>query len=303
MRNYNTFLPVFYATHKGVSVPDYPDFERVENAWMNIFGLGKFETYQFLYSECRDITHFQQWMIDLKGEEFLNQAAVLFNDWQAGALNKTDVTYSLLTPSQLQHWEEQGYLKISGLVEDILCDHVKDLISSYFPDSWYHPHPDWHGLMLQVYQHPAMEAIRRHPVIFQLFAELYKTTQLVAGIEKLSFNPPETASWKFQGADLHWDIDFHKPHEYHIQGLMYVDDVPADRGPLLVVPGFHHQYPDFIQSFTSLDDAIVAMRKIVTPVPVTGRKGDVIVWRHTLPHAASANHSALPRFVQYLNFQ
>jgi len=302
------FLFVFYATHMGkkqqTAVPIYENFSHAEDIWMNIFGLGKFETYQFLYAECRDIDHFKSWIIDVKGAEFFHHATLQFNNWQASSSVSATISPTLLSPAQLLCWEQQGYLKISGLVEDVLCDAVKDLISDHLnlSDSWYPAHPDWHGLMLQVYQDARLEAIRKHPQVHRLFAELYNTLNIISNTDKLSFNPPETDSWKFKGSALHWDLDLSKPVEYYIQGLIYLDDVPEDRGPLILVPGFHHQFTDFIQSFSSLDEAIVAVRAVTSPIPVPGVKGDVVVWLSTLPHAASANHSTQPRFVQYLNF-
>ncbi|GAA3931317.1 phytanoyl-CoA dioxygenase [Chitinophaga oryziterrae] len=302
------FLFVFYATHMGkkqrTAIPVYENFEFTAGIWMNIFGLGKFETYQFLYAECRDVDHFKAWIIDLKGAEFFHHATLQFDNWLTSSSVADTISPVLLSPSQLSFWEQQGYLKISGLVEDTLCDDVKDLICTHLnlSSTWYPAHPDWHGLMLEVYQDARLEAIRKHPQVHQLFAELYNTHHIISNTDKLSFNPPETASWKFKGSNLHWDLDLSKPVEYYIQGLIYLDDVPEDRGPLLVVPGFHHQFADFIRPFSTLDDAMEAVRAVTSPIPVPGVKGDVVVWLNTLPHAASANRSSLPRFVQYLNF-
>ncbi|MCF3108064.1 hypothetical protein LL912_04665 [Niabella sp. CC-SYL272] len=86
----------------------------------------------------------------------------------------------ILTPEQWQHWQEQGYLKIGGLVPLVYCARVKQFICAYQgidlndPATWYPTHEHWHGLMLQVYQQPDMEAIRREPAVKQLFAELYQ---------------------------------------------------------------------------------------------------------------------------------
>jgi ectoine hydroxylase-related dioxygenase (phytanoyl-CoA dioxygenase family) len=44
------------------------------------------------------------------------------------------------------------------------------------------------------------------------------------------------------------------------------------------------------------------MQSTFTGIPVPGKKGDIVLWLQTLPHAASANHSDLPRFVQYISF-
>ncbi|RZM29936.1 MAG: hypothetical protein EOO88_02905 [Pedobacter sp.] len=263
----------------------------------------------FLYAECTSFNHFQAWLVELKGSEFLAQASVRFNEW----LNRqttVDVApeYKLLNNEQIQCWEEKGYLRVSDLVEPTLCEEVKMLICKHMglslsdPDSWYKAHPDWHGLMLQVYQDESIEAIRKHTNVYQLFSELYGSQHIIANTEKVSFNPPVTNSWKFRSGALHWDIDISKPIEYYIQGLIYLDDVPEDRGPLNVVPGVHLKFDEWTKSYATLDEAHEAMRSQMKAVPVPGKKGDIVVWRHTLPHAASANYSSLPRFVQYLSF-
>lgn len=309
-----TFLRVFYEVHQGKKqrdlTPAYPNFDRLENIWLSIYGLGKYETYYFLYAECRHFDHFNQWLVQLKGNDFLDKAKVQFDNWlaQQPETNTSAVWEQILSEEQLQFWEQYGYLKISDLVEPELCDDVKELICVHlginlsYPSTWYTPHPDWQGLMLQVYQDARQEAIRKHPNVHQLFSELYSGQKIIANTEKLSFNPPVTPNWPFRSGSLHWDIDLDRPIAYEVQGLIYLDDVPEDRGPLTLVPGVHHQFNEWIKNFKTLEDAHDVMRSQVQSMPVPGKKGDIIIWRNTLPHAASANYSHLPRFVQYLSF-
>ncbi|MFT3824004.1 MAG: phytanoyl-CoA dioxygenase family protein [Chitinophagaceae bacterium] len=310
------FLPVFYEYHQcikaGRPVPDYDDFVTIENIWLGVYGLGKFETYQFLYDQCSSLTHLQQWIIALKGKEHVETSVTAFDEWikqkTITQVHSTAPKNTILNNAQWQHWRQQGYVIISNLVAPDLCDAVCRLIcmqlgaSLQAPETWYNDHPQWHGLMLQLYQHPDINAIRTLPVIQQLFVELYGTTDIIANTEKVSFNPPETDTWKFRHHQLHWDIDFTRADRYYIQGLVYLDDVPEDRGPLTVVPGFHHQFEDWIKTYPDPHEAQQAMQHTFTGTPVPGKKGDLILWLQTLPHAASANHSNLPRFVQYVSF-
>lgn len=309
----DAFLQVFYEIHQAKKQrslkPDYPNFDAAEDIFLSVYELGKYETYFFIYVECIDFDHFQAWLKKLKGIDFLQKAAAQFDVW----LNRettADIAFEhkLLAKEQIQFWEEQGYLRVSDLVEPALCEGVMDLICQHMElsllntDTWYKGHRDWHGLMLQVYQHESIEAIRKHANVYQLFSELYGSTNIIANTEKVSFNPPVTNEWKFSSGALHWDIDISKPIEYYIQGLIYLDDVPEDRGPLNVVPGMHLKFEEWIQGYPTLDEAHDAMRSQMRGTPVPGKKGDIVVWRHTLPHAASANHSLMPRFVQYLSF-
>lgn len=312
-----TFLPVFFEYHhnrkQGKPLPAFENFSYVENIWMIFYGLGRFETYQFLYMECTDIAHFKEWLTGLKGEKYLLEAAAAFYQWKEGkeegrAAVNADVTKGTLSAELRQHWEEHGYVRVSGVVDAHLCDAVSELICQHLgtdlsrPETWYSVHENWHGLMLQVYQDDRIAAIRTHPAVKEVFAELYGTDNIVARTEKVSFNPPETESWKFAHGILHWDVDLKEPERYYIQGLVYLNDVPEDRGPLVVVPGFHHRFDDWMQRYPDFQEAHLAMRKEVKAVPVHGKKGDLVLWLQTLPHAASANHSDLPRFVQYVSF-
>lgn len=309
-----TFLPVFYQHHMCLKqckpLPVFENYKQIENNWLNFYGLGLFETYHFIYSECNGQEHLEDWLIQLKGPEQIQQSAIAFNNWLYKQSSEVDSVpaQEILTAEQRQFWQQHGYIKVSGLVEDHLCDAVvahicKTLAADLSrPETWYPDNPAWHGLMLQEYQHPGIQAIRTVPAIHQLFAELYGTRQLIPRTEKVSFNPPETDFWKFRHASLHWDIDLSKGEYFDIQGLIYLNDVPENRGPLQVVPGFQHRFEDWITTWPDLHDAHQAMRESVTAVPVPGNKGDIVLWQQTLPHAASVNHSQLPRFVQYISF-
>ena len=308
------FLPVFYQYHQskkiGKAVPVPENYSNMENVWMSFHGLGMMEVFQFMYTECSSPVHLQEWLIALKGAQQVQEATAAFIQWtqQPNTVTDTTTDYNLLNDDQLQHWQEHGYLKVSGLVDEPLCDAVIQLICSELsvdlslPATWYSNNPSWHGLMLQVYQHESIHAIRTLSSIRGLFAELYNTSHIIANTEKVSFNPPETASWKFAHQKLHWDINFRTFDPYYIQGLVYLNDVPADRGALTVVPGFHLQFDEWMRQYPDAHHAQVQMQQTLSGTPIPGKKGDIILWRHTLPHAASANHSDLPRFVQYISF-
>ena len=307
------FLPVFYEHHRcvkaGVLPADVRGFVSIESVWMGLFGLGKLETYQFLYGRCSSVEELEDWIIHLKGEEQVQAAAAAFAQWMnGGTVSAAGLGRPMLSEEKLESWREQGYIVVSGLVDERLCDAVSGLICARLgvdlsrPETWYNSHPEWHGLMLQLYQDESIHAIRTLPSIFKLFAELYGSSGIVANTEKVSFNPPETPGWKFRHNKLHWDIDFTTPDPDYIQGLVYLNDVPEDRGPLTLVPGFHHRFEDWMRTYPDPDIAHQVMRNELTGMAVPGKKGDVVLWLQTLPHAASANHSDLPRFVQYISF-
>ncbi|TCC89605.1 phytanoyl-CoA dioxygenase family protein [Pedobacter hiemivivus] len=309
------FSKLLYETHQirksGVRNLADSDFDHIETIWLGIYGLGKFETYFFLYSECRDFEHFIDWVTLLKGQDFVNRADEQFKKWQnleKGPETTEVLSSNVLSAEQVKFWEENGYLRIPKVVDGASCDAVKHRICRYlnlhleFPETWYIPHPDWQGIMLQLYQNEEMEVIRQDPHIFDIFAALYKSTKIIPNTEKLGYNPPETQSWAFRHGNLHWDLDLSLPVTPHIQALVYLDDVPVERGPLHLVPGFNNKFKDWIRDFSSLDRAHEYMRITERSVPVPGEKGDLILWQNTIPHAAGKNQSDLPRFVQYISF-
>jgi hypothetical protein len=309
------FSKLLYETHQnrksGIQNLADSDFDHTETVWLGFYGLGKFETYFFLYSECRNFEHFTDWVTSLKGQDFVKRADEQFKKWQSSE-QETETTKvissSVLNGEQIRFWEENGYLRLPNVVDAARCDAVKQKICRYlnlhleFPETWYVPHSDWQGIMLQLYQDEEMEVIRQDPHIFDVFASLYKSNKIIPNAEKLGYNPPETPNWPFKHGDLHWDLDLSQPVIPHIQGMVYLDDVPVERGPLNLVPAFNNKFNDWIKNFTSLDRAHDYMRITEQPVSVPGEKGDLILWMNTIPHAAGKNQSHLPRFVQYISF-
>jgi len=315
MNHHQEFLSLFYEVHKskksGEKIDLSPGFEHTETVWMNFYGLGKFETLSFMYMECRSLDHFRQWLTDLKGDTFVEQATLKFNSWNEDQQTKSSSASNYpktLSAEQLQFWEEYGYLRIPEVVESASCDQIRQQICEHLnieidqPETWYQKHPDLQGIMVQLYQNEQMEKVRHHPRIKEIFAELYQTEQLVPTTEKVGYNPPETNEWKLRNGSLHWDINLDAPIEFHIQGLVYLDEVPEERGPLMLVPGFHLRFEDWMKPFKALEKAQQYMLATETSKPVAGQKGDLILWQNTLPHSAGRNQSALPRFVQYVSF-
>lgn len=307
----NEFIDYFVNMHLDLKAgkprrQSQPGYEKTEDRWMALYGLGKLEVFRYLYSECGSAEDFRQWLCDTRGEDTVAEASRIFDGGFTGEVSMS--VQPILNAAQWHHWREHGFLRINGLVPLECCARVKQFICDYqgidLSDTatWYPCHKDWQGLMLQVYQQADMEVIRKHPAVKQLFAELYQTTNLVANTEKVSYNPPETPHWQFAHHGLHWDIDHSSPPDYYIQGLIYLDDTPADRGPLRLIPGFHHRYEAYLKQFDDPVAALHALEQETGAIPVPGRQGDIVVWLQTLPHAASRNRSDRPRFVQYLSF-
>lgn len=306
---FNSFIEIYQQHHSANHPSKQTDkvFVELENTFLSIFQLGLFETYNFLYNDCKSTADFKRWIIALKGESFFSAAESQFNQWKKSEV-KSVFTSNTLTTEQHAFWQQHGYLKIEGLISETDCDAVSTLICNTLgvnvqdEGSWYPKHEKLQGLMLQLYQDSAIACIRNNDQVKAVFAALYDNENILPNAEKVSYNPPVTEQYTFKGSPLHWDINFNIGPRYYIQGLLYLNDVPADRGAFTLIPGFHHQIKDFLQGHETAEMAMNALRNKGLEQPVAGKKGDLIVWLESLPHAASPNYSNLPRFVQYVSF-
>lgn len=307
----SSFLEIYRLHHhpKQPQKQNNESFNTAEQNFLNTFQLGLFEIYDFLYSKCLDTNHFKHWIIDLKGQDFFNTASMQFHELQNKNNNEQKIGFvDVLTNEQHEFWNTQGYLKLAQVINEVDCDAVCELICETLnidltaPQTWYPQHELLQGLMLQKYQDEAIANIRNNVQIKQVFSSLYQHNNIFPNTEKVSYNPPTTQHFSFKGSPLHWDIDFQIGPRYYIQGLLYLNDVPANRGAFTVIPGFHHQIDEYLTKFDDPETAIGVLRNKGLEIPVEGRKGDLIVWLQSLPHAASPNYSDSPRFVQYVSF-
>jgi hypothetical protein len=167
------------------------------------------------------------------------------------------------------------------------------------PASWYAREDN--GIMVQLFQHPAMDVPRRSARIARGFAQLYGHADLLASIDRLSFNPPVTAHYAFPGPHLHWDTNLAPPIPFEMQAMLYLTDTSADQGALRVVPGFHHRLAaGWLDALESRDPRAIDFAQ--DAVAIAGNAGDLVIWRQELPHGASANTAAKPRMAQYVTF-
>ncbi|MCX2432389.1 phytanoyl-CoA dioxygenase family protein [Pedobacter sp. GR22-10] len=308
---YCSFISLYRAYHSPQKYQENTnqDFFKIEKVFLSHFNIGIFETYDFLYGYCHSDDEFKQWITDKMGKKAYLEAVEKFNSWYVGMVDCSDQTFSkILNADQLEFWDKNGYLRIPGLVNEDDCNRVIGVITEMLglnlkqPSSWYGQHDLLQGIMLQLYQNEHIAKIKNSDSIRQVFEQLYQTDAIIANTEKLGYNPPETDSFNFRGSPLHWDIDFSTGIKYHIQGLVYLNDVPEERGALSLIPGFQHEINSFLQMYAHPDHAIDVLRQQNRQIAVAGNKGDLILWLETLPHAATANRSNHPRFVQYISF-
>ena len=226
------------------------------------------------------------------------------------AVPAVDETARPLSAAERAFWDENGYLVLRGVVPRQQCEDACTAIWDYLgaspgaPASWYWHHPGKRGLMLEFAHHPALERNRASAAIRHAYEQLYGSTALFRSFDKVSFNPPETASYRFMGSPLHWDVSLRPPVPFELQGLLYLGDCTAADGAFQCVPGFHRRLEPWLREVPAgvhpREWAVRSLAPEVVAVP--GQAGDFIIWHQALPHCASPNHGAAPRLVQYLTY-
>lgn len=216
---------------------------------------------------------------------------------------------AVLSESQLNFWQSEGYLVIPQVLTAEQCAATRDFIwqqlgaNEQDPTTWYQPHEFMQKIMLQLFRHPQLDANRQVPKIRQVFEQLWQQTDLVMTTDRVSFNPPETPTWHFPGPDMHWDMPLQLPVKFATQGLIYLTDTGEEQGAFCCVPGFHLKIEEWLLEQNKSDIELQQQDWHRWQVkPIAAKAGDLIIWHHALPHGASPNRGTLPRMVQYINF-
>ncbi|MCU0324309.1 MAG: phytanoyl-CoA dioxygenase family protein [Spirosomaceae bacterium] len=291
MKNLSTLntLREHILINKTISEKDWNMFQQI----IFEYGIGLEETLQFLYVNRPNIQDFQDW------------------------IKKNEVTYQneniahlpdVLSPEDLEFWDKNGYIVIKNAISKEDCEQTQNAILHYLeasldnPDSWYKNHEAKEGLMVLFTKHPTLEKNRASLTIQKAYQQLYKTDKIYRVIDKVSFNPPESESYKFRGSLLHWDMNLKLPIHFKLQGLLYLTDVKHNSGAFHCVAGFHTQIENWLKSLPKNTNPRELAIQELKPVPVLGNAGDFIIWHQALPHCATPNTSDLPRMVQYLTY-
>ena len=150
-------------------------------------GLGLEQTASFLGQEAPSFEEFERWIVATTGgiapERVARiNAAVVDDDIPqetARWLAAVEASEPVLDAADLACWQEHGYVVLHDAVTPAtreaaalaLCRHLDATPDD--PETWYRPND--HGIMVQYFQHPAFEAVRRAPSIHKAFAKLWDT--------------------------------------------------------------------------------------------------------------------------------
>jgi ectoine hydroxylase-related dioxygenase (phytanoyl-CoA dioxygenase family) len=267
--------------------------------------LGIRETMGFLMNEAPSFDEFEAWVL-AKNEGIMEPARI---ERLNGAL-RGDGSFTLeglqaspvLSASDLAFWDEHGYVVVKQVVTADQCLAAVQAIFEFAgididrPDSWYTAE-----LWVPLAHHPALWANRVSPRIRSAFAQLWGRSDLWMNVDVCGVNPPVRPGCAFRGSPLHWDMTLTPPVRFGTQAMLYLTDTASHQGAFSCVPGFHRKLENWLRGLPRCADPRARARDELHAVPIPGDAGDLIIWHHALPHAATPNHAELPRVVQYLN--
>jgi len=299
-------------TREGVANQRHEEWQ-ADSLLMDALGLARHQTMAYLFQEAPTFAEFEDWIVTTAGKP--SKALVERINAELGATNEPALAKEwqesieqgepVLGDEELECWEVNGYTIVKSAISRENCDATAKVIWDYVnadpddPASWYQGAD--HGMMVELIQHPVLQANRQCDRILKAFAQLWKTTKLWVSADRCSFHPPQTNDCPFPGPDLHWDIDFDAPLGFATQGLLYLADTPAEQGALTVVPGFQHKLKTWLQTLPENSDPNAMDLHALGPVPIAGEAGDLVIWHHFLPHGSRPNLGTRPRLVQYIN--
>lgn len=286
--------------------------DQAERMLLDALGLGLEQAMQHLGRERPELAAFQDWALETAGTPD-PEAIARYHAWLDGAplpeatqarIEAIDGAAPVFDADDLAHWEREGWVVLrqaigaedAAAAEALLWEVVGGDPAN--PASWYGYRGN--GIMVQHFQHPALDVARTSPRIHKAFAQLWGTADLWTTIDRMSFNPPETPTHLFQGPRLHWDASLALPMPFATQGILYLTDTAADQGALMLVPGFHHRLEGWLDGLRNSDPRQVDLSAEAITIPAGA--GDLVIWRQDLPHGASPNRAARPRMAQYVNY-
>lgn len=255
-------------------------------------GISMETTLQYLYFDKPDFHTFLLWIDGKK------------KDTTAITITIDDV----LSEEDLAFWEANGYVVLKQAISQEDCKATQQAIWDFLgmnpanAASWYNVHEQQKGMMLNFTDHESLNRNRLSLRIRKAYEQLYQSEAIYKTIDKVSFNPPVTESYRFMGSPLHWDISLKIPAPLALQGLLYLTDCGPEDGAFHCVPGFHNKIESWLEEIEPNENPRQKALETLQPVPITANAGDFIIWNTTLPHCASPNHGAAPRMVQYIAY-
>ena len=288
----------------------FPEEWNIDITLLSALGLGLEQTLKEIYNTLKNFNDFENWVLSINNGELPKEKIEQFNRYihnRENGIVEGEIE-KFLDESDISFWNENGYLIIRNVISGQDCEDTINAICDFIdierddPSTWYNNHPARQGIMVQLFQHPALEKNRLSTKIRKAYEQLWSRKDLWVNTDRVGFNPPETSSWKFPGPKMHWDVSLAMPIPFGLQGILYLADTASNQGVFTLVPGFHNKIESWLGSLPpSVNPRNEDIYALGTK-PIEAKAGDFIIWHQALPHGSSPNSSELPRFVQYINY-
>ncbi len=289
----------------------YADEWCADTALLDLLGVGIEQFYQKIHIQQLDFAALEAWILALNDGVLPAVKVQRFNALIRGESFAESCARiePVLSQAQIDFWHEYGYVVVPNAAppEQILATH--DMVwqalekSPIEPQGWYEHHPLQQGIMVQLFQHPLLDANRNAARVQGAFAQLWQRNDLWANTDRVGFNPPETPTRPFQGPRLHWDVSLITPIPFGLQGILYLSDTAKNQGAFTLVPGMHRTLETWLSGLPKGAKPREQDLYALGAIPIAGKAGDLIIWHQALAHGASPNTANLPRIVQYLTWQ
>ncbi len=284
----------------------------IDNTLLAILSLGLEQTIKHVFNNEPSFEEFENWILALNNNKLDTDKIQQFNAYIENRqlpFTQQEMENPVLSEADMYFWNEHGYVILRNAIpkEDCenaiaaICEHIE--IDRHDPATWYGAHPSRQGIMVQLFQHPALEKNRQSEKIRRAYEQLWQRKDIWMNTDRVGFNPPETTNWQFPGPRMHWDVSLKQPIPFGLQGILYLADTAAHQGAFTLVPGFHNKVADWLNGLPVGADPRMEDIYALGTLPIVASAGDFIIWHHALPHGSSANTSTEPRFVQYMNLQ
>lgn len=237
---------------------------------------------------------------------------------------------SELTTDQYESWSRDGFLVVPDAIPQHLAATAAASIRDYIgandtdPASWYANtldiYTDRHadgsmplhgpsGMVVGLNHHASMWALRQHPRLHRIFADLYGTRALLVTHDRAHFKPPEDPrypAWSDPGPvhkGLHFDVNTNsKPIPFAVQAVLYLEDTSAEQGALRVVPAFHRRFSAWARSRAADADPWRCDELSNESIALAGAAGSLVLWHSLLPHGPGRvlSSATAPRVSAYV---
>lgn len=297
----------------GNTLPDLlPNESELDRVVLDSIGLGIVEPFQFLFQKRPTFQEFEAWITETLASPLLpetventNRSVIKFLEGNPPEFPCSEkIDDPVFDEQDIEFWNENGYIVLKNAIplEDAQASEkaVWDFLG-FDPlnkEQWYRREQ---AFWVDLFQHPILNRNRQSARIKKAFAQVWGTEELVASVDRTSFNPPLKNGINHSGPSrLHWDASISLPMCFDVLGILYLNDVAENQGAFRCVPGFHRKMGAWISSLPENTNPRDVNIESLGVASVGGNAGDLIIWRQELPHGSGLNLADKPRIAQYI---